>query len=84
MLSYPNLNTEDKALNHPDVFALAVMAEKVGIDFRVLVLQRDAASILWSTEKRHFGDVQEPKILIDNAAALYSQVSLGVYVGLLA
>jgi hypothetical protein len=76
MLSYPNLNGMDKSLNHPDAFALSAIAESVGLDFRVVVLQRSAAAILRSTERRAFGGIEEPRILIDNAAALYTQLKL--------
>jgi len=76
MLSYPNFGGPNKALNHPDVFLLAAMAERVGIDFRVLVLQRNANEILKSTIKRGFGGPEESRILLDNAAALYAQLRL--------
>eukprot|EP01034_Spumella_vulgaris_P026448 gene26448-33027_t len=80
MLSYPNFNGRHKSLDHPDAYTLALMAESAGLDFRVLVLQRDAADIIASTAKRGFGGALgaagEPKILIDNAAVLYSQLAL--------
>ena len=69
-----------KAMDHPDVHTLALMAESAGLDFRVLVLQRNAAEILKSVAKREFGGplgaAGEPKILIENAAALYTQLAL--------
>jgi len=76
MLSYPNLGGVNKAINHPDLFLLAYLAEKNGLDFRVLVLQRDAKEILASTLKRGFGGAQEPRILLDNAASLFAQLRL--------
>lgn len=76
MLSYPNFGGPSKSLNHPDAFLLATMAERVGLDLRVLVLQRSAAEILRSTAKRNFGGPEESRILVDNAAALYSQLHL--------
>lgn len=76
MLSYPNFGGANKALNHPDMFLLAAIAEKVGIDFRVLVLQRSANEILKSTLKRGFGGAEESRILVDNAAAMYTQLHM--------
>ena len=80
MMSYPNFNGDNKAISHPDVYALALIAELAGIDLRIIVLQRSAQSILASTTRRGFGGsagtANEPKILIDNAAALNSQLEL--------
>jgi hypothetical protein len=78
MLSYPNFMAENKALDHPDIVPIVQIAEKVGLDFRVLVLQRSAAEILASTKSRDFAQNNhlEAKILVDNAAALYSQLKL--------
>ena len=36
----------DKTLSHPDVFLLALLCERAGIDLRILVLQRSAKEIL--------------------------------------
>ena len=56
---------------------MAVLAEQAGIDFRVLVLQRNGLEILKSVDRRDFGQAEEePKILVDNAAALYAQLAL--------
>ena len=76
MLSYPNYNGINKALDHPDISVLAALAELAGVDFRVLVLQRDASEILASTARRGIGGLEEPKILLDNAAALHAQLQL--------
>eukprot|EP01030_Chromulinospumella_sphaerica_P012558 gene12558-12347_t len=35
-MSYPNFGFDDKSLNHPNLLTLAVLCEKVGVDFRVL------------------------------------------------
>lgn len=77
MLSYPNYNGAYKTLDHPDAFTLAQLAEAAGIDFRVVVLQRNAMEILASDmDHREHGGRLEPKILINNAADLYSQLKL--------
>ena len=78
MMSYPSFQFKDKALDHPDVYALALFAEKSNLDFRVIVLCRQAADILKSTAKRKFGTPlePEPRVLVDNAAALYTQMKL--------
>lgn len=55
MMSYPNFEGKDKPLDYPDVFALAMIAESVGLDFRILVLQRSAHEIIESTSHRGFG-----------------------------
>jgi hypothetical protein len=76
MLSYPNYNGLHKALDHPDISTLAAAAEWAGLDLRVILLQRDAKDILTSTARRNIGGREEPKILLDNAAALFAQMSL--------
>ena len=72
-LSYPSFSGEFKALDRPDVFLLASLAEIAGLDLRVLVLQRSANEVLASTLRRGFSP---PKMLLDNAAALYQQLSM--------
>ena len=72
-LSYPSFNSDFKTLDRPDVLWLAMLAELAGLDLRVVVLQRDAGEILSSTTRRRFS---LPKVLIDNAAALYQQLSM--------
>lgn len=76
MMSYPNYNGMNKPLDHPDISVLAAIAEWAGLDFRVIVLQRDAEEILNSTARRSIGGNEEPKVLVDNAAALYAQMQL--------
>ena len=76
MLSYPNYNGKNKALDHPDLHVLAAMSEAAGLDFRVLVLQRDADEVLRSTQKRGIGGSLEPKVLIANAEALQAELAL--------
>ena len=74
MMSYPNYGGPNKSLNHPDIAVMAALAEMAGMDFRVLVLQRNARDILRSVTSSSYGGAAEPKILVDNAAALYSQM----------
>lgn len=76
MMSYPNYNGVNKAVDHPDISILATIAEWAGLDFRVIVLQRDAEDILKSTARRGIGGREEPKILLSNAAVLLSQLLL--------
>lgn len=77
MFSYPNYNAQHKALDHPDALSLALMAESVGLDLRILVLQRSGYEIISSTVNRNFGNgASEGKILIDNAAAMLAQIQL--------
>lgn len=76
MMSYPNYNGVNKALDHPDISTLAALAELAALDFRVLILQRSAQEILASTRRRDIGGNDEPKVLLDNAAALYAQMKL--------
>jgi hypothetical protein len=43
MASYPNFNVlATKSLDHPDLFPLAILAEKAHIDIRFVVLLRSA------------------------------------------
>ena len=69
-----------KPLDHPDVFALAAMAEAAGLDLRIVLLQRDAEELLDSLTRHHVGGGAyhhiQYKILIANAAALYMQLML--------
>lgn len=55
MLSYPNYDVLNKALARPDIITMAAIAESARVDFRVLVLQREPASIMASVERRMFG-----------------------------
>lgn len=76
MMSYPNYNGKNKPLDHPDIFVMAALAELAGLDLRVLILQRSAKEILASNDHRNIGGAVEPHIMVDNAAALYSQMLL--------
>lgn len=74
MLSYPNYDVQNKALARPDIITMAAIAESAQVDFRVLVLQREPASIMASVERRMFGHGLEPQVLLANAESLYFQV----------
>jgi len=77
MFSYPNFNGIYKSLDHPDIYQLGLLAEQAGIDYRILVIQRNSNAILKSVDRRDFGRAnEEPKILIDNAAVLHTQLTL--------
>jgi hypothetical protein len=78
MASYPNFgSTETKSIDHPDLLPLVVLAEAAKVDLRIVVLQRKAYDILVSTiVHRNFGHGYEARILLDNAAVLYSQLKL--------
>lgn len=77
-MSYPNFSGGDKSLHHPNVHELAALAEAAGVDFRVLVLQRNSHEIrLSDVDHRHFGkEAHELAVLADNAAVLSSQLAL--------
>jgi hypothetical protein len=62
MASYPNTNSAWRMLSYPDVYALANFAEIAGVDFRVVVLLRNALDVLESTRSRGFGGRQEAKV----------------------
>jgi hypothetical protein len=74
MMSYPNYNGPNKALDHPDIHLLAALAELAGVDFRVIVLKRNAREVLASTARRGIGGHEEPRILATNAAVLAAQL----------
>ena len=79
MMSYPNGAGEDRTLHHPDVHLLSRLAESAAVDLRLLVLQRDASSILTSTViHREFDGsaFHESLILSDAAFALQGQLSM--------
>ena len=78
MMSYPNGGGEDRTLHHPDVHLLSVGGE-CGCRSRLLVLQRDASSILTSTVIHRQFDASafhESLILSDAAFALQGQLSM--------
>lgn len=55
MFSYPNFNAQNKVMNYPDIYLLAILSELTNIDLRILVLQRNSLSILSSTNHRLIG-----------------------------
>lgn len=72
--TYPKFPVRTKAVEIPDVYQIAAMAEQAAIDFRVLILQRDASRILKSIDKT--GNTEDPRILSVQAGLLYSQLAL--------
>lgn len=77
MMSYPNYNDQyTKTLDRPDLLPLAILAEAANIDLRIIITQRRAYDILFSTHlRRGFGHGFEPRVLVDNAVALHRQMS---------
>ena len=76
MLSYPNMGGASKELQHPSLVTLAKLAEKAGLDLRILVLTRDARDLLASTtEHRGFGEVN--KQVEQLAKKIVNHVELG-------
>lgn len=77
MMSYPNFNDgQTKALDHPDLIPLTILAEEAGIDLRILVLSRPAYDTLYSVIRRGYGNGYGPEILVDNAIALTHQIQM--------
>jgi len=77
-MSYPNFLGADRALNHPDVHYLAYLAERAGVDLRILVLTRPAEGMIQSTTvHRHFNSksVQSTQ-MAGMAAVLAAQLQL--------
>lgn len=77
-LSYPCGDGPERAHHHPDLIKLATIAEDAGVDLRVLVLLRDAASVLDSTAvRRHFAPTPflQSVMLVDNAFSLHGQLT---------
>ena len=57
MMSYPNFEGPDKALQYVDFRLLAEEAERAGVDVRFVYLNRSARSILVSDTQHHnYGD----------------------------
>lgn len=78
-MSYPNYDGRFKSMDNPDVYTMAMIAESAGLDFRVIVLQRSAESIIRSTMRRGIGGSfadMEPRVLIESANALFTQLLL--------
>ena len=72
-MAYPSYTGAFKPMDRPDVHTLALLAELAGLDLRIVVLQRSARDVILPRLHRKFSS---PKILIDNAAALYQQLSM--------
>ncbi|CAM9172629.1 unnamed protein product [Ectocarpus sp. 8 AP-2014] len=75
MMSFPNFNGNDKALQYVDFRLLAEEAERAGVDVRFVYLARSARSILISdTQHNHYGGtfMRESRALINNAAVVES------------
>ena len=54
MLSYPNYDGVDKALDVPDIVFLASLAESAGLDLRIVVLYRTDVKALLNSYTRRF------------------------------
>ena len=78
MMSYPNLFGVDRALQYPNVHALAKLAEDAGVDLRIVLLVRHPGSIVRSGLKRHFEKTQMHAIKMYTLALalLSAQLSL--------
>lgn len=77
MMSYPNFGRGMKVLNSPDLPPLAFLFDHVAkLDFRIIVLLRDADSILRSVYARGIGGEAEARILVNQAGLLHSQLTL--------
>lgn len=79
MMSYPSWDGADKAMRHPDVALLAALCERAGVDLRIVVMTRDASSVLRSTVRRGFGGGDRAfmaAVLSDNAMVMAAQLQL--------
>ena len=79
MMSYPNLLGIDRALQNPDVRALANLAERAGVDLRIVLLVRHPASVVHSGLKRGFekkGLMHAIKTYTSTLSLLNAQLSL--------
>lgn len=78
MMSYPNFLGKQRAFDHINLPVLASLAEKAGIDLRVLVLARDPLEILVSTTIHRVFDTRpvQAAVLADNAAVLAAELQL--------
>ena len=54
MMSYPNFMGQDRAIQNPDVHALANLAEAAGVDLRIVLMLRHPASTVRSGLRRNF------------------------------
>jgi len=59
MMSFPNFLGPDRAIQNPDIHALAKVAEDAGIDLRIVLLVRHPTSAVRSAMKRNF----EPDVM---------------------
>lgn len=78
MMSYPNYDGIDKALEVPDIVLLASLAESAGLDLRILVLYRtDVKALLKSYTRRFDMDMySEAMVMISALSQLYAQMVL--------
>lgn len=53
MMSYPNFNGGEKAIQYVDFRLVAEEAERAGVDMRFVYLARSAAEILTSDSEHH-------------------------------
>lgn len=75
MMSYPNYNdARSKPVDHPDLSILAMLAESIGIDLRIIVLTRPAYDTMHSVMRRGFGNGIEGSIMVDNMQVLTEQI----------
>ena len=76
--SYPNFGGPLKHLHHPDMRQLAQLCEEARVDLRVVVMLRDALSILRSTNRRRMGGSSwsEASVLALNADVLAGQIHM--------
>ncbi|CAM9451489.1 unnamed protein product [Ectocarpus sp. 4 AP-2014] len=75
MMSYPNFNGDEKALQYVDFRLVAEEAERAGVDMRFVYLARSAADILTSDSGHHnYGGsfIRESRILLNNLAVVHS------------
>ena len=78
-LSYPNLLGANRALQNPDVRALANLAELAGVDLRIVLLVRHPASVVRSGLRRGYeksGLIHAIKMYTSTLSLLSSQLSL--------
>ena len=84
MMSYPNIDSLDKDVNHPVLAILAALFESIGGDFRVIVLNRALISAIDSTmRRRHSFEIVgaenalyfQSRVLHDNTIALWNDVA---------
>ncbi|CAM9772841.1 unnamed protein product [Ectocarpus fasciculatus] len=75
MMSYPNFNGNEKAIQYVDFRLVAEEAERAGVDMRFVYLARSAEDILASdSEHNNYGGsyIRESRILLNNLAVVHS------------